>query len=135
VVGSGGGFDGDAVAECGELGDVVAHPAFDVDPAGVVVGSEVVEASGWVTQQLPDDDKDGAGDRNQCLELAAAFDDAPLALAEKGVGPGGRSSGLAKGALQVRVALAGLAAACHGSGLNGSRAQFRPRHQVCGGGN
>jgi hypothetical protein len=44
VFGSGGGFDGDPVAEGGELGDVVTHAAFDVDAAGVVVGSEVMEA-------------------------------------------------------------------------------------------
>src|SRR4026207_1708140 len=34
VFGSGGGFDGDPVAEGGELGDVVTHAAFDVDAAG-----------------------------------------------------------------------------------------------------
>jgi hypothetical protein len=28
--GSGGGFEGDSVAHCGELGDVTTHPAFDV---------------------------------------------------------------------------------------------------------
>src|ERR1700682_4779207 len=38
VGGSGGGFEGDSEAQRGELGDVVAHPAFDVDPGDVVVG-------------------------------------------------------------------------------------------------
>ena len=39
--GLGGGFEGDSVAHGGELGDVVAHPAFGGDADGVVVGSEV----------------------------------------------------------------------------------------------
>jgi len=47
-LGLGGGFERDPVAHGGELGDVVAHPAFEVDAAGVVVGSEVVEAGGPV---------------------------------------------------------------------------------------
>ena len=74
-VGLGGGFEGDPVAHRGELGDVVAHPAFDVDAAGVVVGSEVVEAGGGVVEQVPDDDEDGARDRHEGLEFAAAFDE------------------------------------------------------------
>ena len=44
---------------------MVAHPAFEVDAAGVVVGSEVVEAGGGVGQEVPDDDENGAGDRDQ----------------------------------------------------------------------
>ena len=67
-----------------------------VDAAGVVVGSEVVEAGGGVGEQVPDDDQDGAGDRDQGLELAAALDDAPVAFAEEGVGLGGRGGGLAE---------------------------------------
>ena len=122
VFGSGGGFDGDPVAEGGELGDVVTHAAFDVDVAGVVVGSEVMEAGEGVGEQVPDDDQDGAGDRNQGLELAAAFDDAAVALAEEGVGLGGCGGGLAERALQVGVALAGAAAAGDGPGLDGARA-------------
>ena len=85
VFGSGGGFEGDPVAEGGELGDVVTHAAFDVDAAGVVVGSEVAEAGEGVGEQVPDDDQDGAGDRDQGLELAAALDDAALALAQEGL--------------------------------------------------
>src|SRR5882757_2263084 len=73
VGGSGGGFEGDSVAQGGELGDVVAHAAFDVDAAGVVVGSEVVESGERIRQQLPDDHQNGAGDRNERLELAAAL--------------------------------------------------------------
>ena len=93
-----------------ELGDVVAHPAFDVDAAGVVVGSEVAEAGCRIVEQVPDDDEDGAGDRDERLEFAAAFDDAPVAFAEEGVGLGGGGGGLAERPFQVGVALAGLAA-------------------------
>ena len=111
---SGGGFEGDAVAHRDQLGDVVAVLAFGVDAAGVVVGAEVAEAGGGVGEQVPDDDQDGAGDRDEGLEFAAAFDDAPVAFAEEGVGLGGRGGGLAERAFQVGVALAGLAAACRG---------------------
>jgi hypothetical protein len=49
------------------LGDVVAQSAFDGDAVGLVVGAEVAEAGGRVGQQVPDDDQDGAGDRDQGL--------------------------------------------------------------------
>src|SRR6476646_9123477 len=78
----------------------------------------------------PDDDQDGAGDRDQSLELAAALDDTAVAFAEEGVGAGGCGGGLAERAFQVGVAAAGLAATGHRSGLNRARAQFCPRHQV-----
>jgi hypothetical protein len=39
---------------------------------------------------VSDDDHDGAGDGDQGLELAAAFDQASIAFAEEGVGLGGR---------------------------------------------
>ena len=100
VFGSGGGFEGDAVAHRHQLRDVVADLAFGVDPAGVVVGAEVVEPGGGVGEQVPDDDQDGAGDRDQGFEFAAAFDDAPVAFAEEGVGAGGRGSGVAERALR-----------------------------------
>jgi hypothetical protein len=46
VVGSGGGFEGDPVAEGRELGDVVADASLGDDAVGVVIGAEVVEAGG-----------------------------------------------------------------------------------------
>jgi hypothetical protein len=55
---------------------------------GVVVGAKIVEVGSRVGQQVPEDDQDGAGDRDQGLEFAAAFDQAPVALAEEGVGLG-----------------------------------------------
>ena len=82
---SGRGFERDSVTKGGELGDVVAQFSFGDDAAGVVVGSEVVEAGAGIGQQVPDDDQDGAGDGDQRLEFAAAFDDAAVAFAEEGV--------------------------------------------------
>src|SRR5258705_2119153 len=102
VGGSGGGFEGDSVAQGGELGDVVAHAAFDVDAAGVVVGSEIMEPGEGVSEQVADDDQDGAGDRDQGLELAAAFDDAAGALAGGGGRARGRRRGPGQGALLSR---------------------------------
>ena len=82
----------------------------------MVVGTEVVESGGGIGQQLPDDPEDGAGDRDQGLEFAAAFDDAPVAFAEEGVGFGGcGGGGLAERAFQIGVAFAGLAAAADGT--------------------
>ena len=70
--GFGGGYRGDPVAHGGELGDVVAQLAFGADAQGVVVGPEVVEAGEWVGEQVPDDNQDGAGDRDQGLEFAGS---------------------------------------------------------------
>lgn len=126
------GRDGDAVAEGGELGEVAAKLAFGVDVAGVVVGAEVVEPGVCVDQQMPDHDEDGAGDGDEGFELASTFDYSPVAFAEEGVCLGGCGGGLAEHSLEVGVALAGSAAALDRPGLDGARAQFRPRHQVRG---
>src|ERR1700741_1774359 len=134
VVGSGGGFEGDPVAEGGELGDVVADASLGDDAVGVVIGAEVVEAGGGVGEQVPDDDQEGARDRDQGLELAAAFDDAPVAFTQEGGGLGGRGGGVAEHALEVGGGLAGAATAGDRPRLDGARAQFGPRHQVRGGG-
>ena len=53
---------------------------------------------------MPDDDQDGAGDRNQGFELAAAFDQTPVAFAEEGVGFGGCGGGVAECTFEVGVA-------------------------------
>src|SRR5919201_4996877 len=83
---------------------------------------------------MPDDHGDGAGDGDQGLELATAFDDAPVAFAEEGVGPGDRDGGFAERGLEVGVALAGLPGSGPGAGLDGARAQSGPGDQVGGGG-
>jgi hypothetical protein len=104
----------DGVAECFELADEVACSAVFVDAAGVVVGAEVVVAGGRVGEQLPDDDEDRAGDGNERLQFAAAFDEPAVALTEERVRLRGGGGGLAEDAFQVAVALAGRAraAAC-----------------------
>jgi hypothetical protein len=73
--------------------DVAAGLLVLVDAGGVVVGAEVVEAGGGVGQQVPEDDQDGTGDRDEGFELAAAFDQPPVALAEEGVGAGDGGGG------------------------------------------
>ena len=56
-------------------------------PAGVVeVGAEVDGSGLGVGQQVPDDDQDGAADRDDGFLLAAAAGDASVAFAEEGVG-------------------------------------------------
>src|SRR5512133_1052540 len=135
VLSSGGGLgEGDGESECRELSDVAASSAVGVGAARVVVRAEILIAGGWVGQELPDDDQDGAGDGDEGLELAAAFDDAPVAFAEEGVGAGGRGGGLAQDTFQVGVSLTGAPAAAGGPGLDGARAELGPRHQVTGGG-
>ena len=76
----------DVVSERFELVDEVACPAVFVDPADVKVGAEVLVAGGGVGQQVPDDDQDRAFDGDESCELAAATDEAAVALAEEGVG-------------------------------------------------
>src|SRR6266516_5629857 len=102
---SGGRLQGDLVAERLELAHEVAGLAAGVDAAGMVGGAQVVEAGGGVSEQMPDDHQDGAGDRDQGFELADAFDQAAVALAEEGVGLGGGGGGLPECAFEVGVAL------------------------------
>ena len=93
------------------MADVVALLAVGVDAGVVEVGAEVVEAGVGVGEQVPDDDQDGAADRDDGLLLAAAAGDASVAFAEEGVGPAGGDGGLAEDRGQVAVAVAGGAAA------------------------
>jgi hypothetical protein len=91
--------ESDCVAEGFDLADVFASFA-GCDAAGVITGSEVVEADGELFQQVPDDDQDAAGDGNQGFELAAAARDPSVLLAEEGVGAGGCGGGFAEEAIQ-----------------------------------
>jgi hypothetical protein len=63
-VGSSGLGDGDGEAEGLDLPDVVAELAVGVEAGLVVAGAEVGEPGGRIFQQVPDDDQDGAGDRD-----------------------------------------------------------------------
>jgi hypothetical protein len=55
VLVSGGGFEGDSVAECFKLADVVAFLGVGVDVSVVVVDAEVVEPGVGVGKEVPDD--------------------------------------------------------------------------------
>jgi hypothetical protein len=104
---SGGGFEGDLVAKGLELADVVALGALSVDAGVVEAGAQIVEAGGRVGQQVPDDDQDGAADRDDGLLAAPPAGDAPVALAQEGVGPAGDHGRLAQHPGQLRVAVPG----------------------------
>jgi len=111
AVGSGGGLEGDGVAEGFELADVVVLAAFGVDAGGVEPGAEVVEAGVWVAQQVPGDHEDGAAGGDDRAFGAAAAGDAPVPFAEEGVSFGGAGGGVAQDGGQVGVAVAGGALA------------------------
>ncbi|AWK10418.1 hypothetical protein DDQ41_17645 [Streptomyces spongiicola] len=59
------------MAEGGELADEVAGLAGGIEVLGVPVGAEVAVAGGGVVQEVPDRDQDGAGDGDQCFEVAS----------------------------------------------------------------
>jgi hypothetical protein len=61
------GCEGDFESECLQLPDVVAGFEVCVDAAGVIAGAEVVVAGSGVGEQVPDDDQDGPGDRDECF--------------------------------------------------------------------
>ena len=102
---SGCGGEGDGVAEGFELADVAADLAVGVDGGDVVVRAEVVVAGGAVGEQVPDDDEQGAGDGDECFELAAAADQAAVAFAEEGAGFAGGCGGVAEDAFETSDAL------------------------------
>jgi hypothetical protein len=66
---------------------VVALATLGVDAGLVEVGAEIAEADGGVGQPVPDDDQDGAADRDDGPLGAATAGQAPVALAKEGVGP------------------------------------------------
>ena len=65
-----------------ELVDEVADLAALVDAAGVIVGTQVLEAGGGVGEQVPDDHQDLGGRPRPGLALADAPDQAAVALAQ-----------------------------------------------------
>jgi hypothetical protein len=90
---SGGGVEGDLVAEGFQLADVVALDAFGTGAGVVEAGTEVVEPGLWVGQQVPGDDQDGPADRDDRSLLAASTGDPPVAFPQEGIGlPSGDGS-------------------------------------------
>src|SRR4051795_1959731 len=108
---SGGGFEGDLVAEGFEVADVFPLAAFGAEPVGVEVRAEVVEVGVGVGEQVPDDGQDRAADRDQGLLGPAAAGQPSITLAEEGPGAPGADRDLSLDAGQVAVAVpsAGLA--------------------------
>lgn len=75
---SGCGGEGDGVAECFELSDVVVFTGFGVGVAVEVLGTEVVEPGVRVLQEVPDDDEDGTADSDDGAFLAPSFGQPPM---------------------------------------------------------
>src|SRR5580700_7039080 len=75
--GSGGGLEGDGVAEGFELADVVLLAALGVDAGGIVAGAEVAEAGVGVGEQVPGDHQDRAAEGDDGSLGAAAAGDPP----------------------------------------------------------
>src|SRR3954468_2122452 len=108
---SGGGVEGDLVAQRFQLVDVLALATVDAEPVGVEVSAEVAELGVRMEQQVPDDGQDRAADRHQGLLGSAAAGQASVALAEEGLGAAGADCGLAEDAGEVAVAVPGAAGA------------------------
>ena len=111
--------DGHVEAEGLDLPDVVADLAVGIGAGLVVAGAEVGEPGGRVSEQMPDDDQEGAGDGDLGLGLATAAGDPAVALAEEGGGAGRVGRGLAEGPAQPGIALAFLPGPRPGAGLAG----------------
>src|SRR5215472_7819815 len=80
-----------------QLMDEAADLAMVVHPGDVEVGTKIAKTGVRIRKQVPDDDQDGAGYRNQCLELARPLDETSVAFSQEGVGPGRRCCRLAQG--------------------------------------
>src|SRR4029450_8434387 len=128
---SGGGFEGDLVAEHLQLADVVALGALSVEAGVIEANAEVVEMGLWVGQQVPGDDQDGPADRDDRSFLATSTGDPPVAFTEKGIGLAGGAGDLAEHTSEVGVAVPGRSAALAlAGGLLDTRGELGPGDQV-----
>src|SRR6185437_5190253 len=82
----GGGSECDRVAEGFELSNVAALLGSRID-------AQIPISGVWVVQQVPDDDQDGATDRDDCSGLSAASGNAAVAGGEECVCLGGADGG------------------------------------------
>jgi hypothetical protein len=91
------GLEDDLLAgEVLELADQVTFAASLIDPGPVEVGSEVVVVGLRVGEQVPDDGEDRVAHGDDRAMLAAASDQAPVTLAQEGVGARDRGDDLAE---------------------------------------
>ncbi|WP_123975284.1 hypothetical protein [Streptomyces sp. Ag109_O5-1] len=79
------------MAESLKPADEVAGLAGGVEMALVPVGPEFLVGGVRFVDQVPGDDEYRAGEGDQGFGMSSAFDDAPVAGAEEGVGAGGGS--------------------------------------------
>jgi hypothetical protein len=100
-----------------ELADQVTFAASLVDLGPVEVGPEISIAGLRVGEQMPHDGQDRVAHRDDRALLPAASGQAPVALAEEGVGACQCGDDLAQGGGQPRIAPAGGAASLGAGGL------------------
>src|SRR6266542_3511427 len=127
---SGGGLEGDCVAECFELLDEPAGAVFGGVAPGEPVGAEFAEGDA-VAGDVVVGDQDVVAGGADCFRVAAAAADLPVVGGEVGVlAVGGGVGGLGEGCAQPGVAGAGLAGAASVAGLVGAGADTGPGDEV-----
>lgn len=104
-MGSGRGNERDRVAEGFELSNVTALLGSRIDVSLVMIDAQILVASVWIFQQVPDDHQDGAPDRNHRPGLTTTSGDAPVAGCQERVRLAGAHGCLTQDAGQVRAAV------------------------------
>src|SRR6266498_3934911 len=132
VSGSGGGLEGDGVAERFELVDEPAGAVLNRVAAGEPVGAEFAEGDALADDVVVGDEDVVAGGADRfCVAAAAA--DLPVVGGEVGVlAAGGGAGGLGQRLAQPAVAVAGLAGAASAAGGVEAGADGRPGDEVLG---
>src|SRR5215218_5578142 len=129
---SGGGLEGDGVAECFELFDEPAGAVFGGVAPGEPVGAEFAEGDAVAGDVVVGDQDVVAGGADR-FRVAAATADLPVVGGEVGVlGAGGGVGGLGGGCAQPAVAVAGFAGAASVAGLVGAGADRGPGDEALG---
>src|SRR5213592_880069 len=132
VSGSGGGLEGDGVAECFELADEPVGAVLDRVAAGEPVGAEFAEGDAVGDDVVVRDEDVVAGGADR-FRVAAAAADLPVVGGEVGVlAAGGGAGGLGQRLAQPAVAVAGLAGAASATRGVEAGADGRPGDEVLG---
>jgi hypothetical protein len=122
VTGSGGGLEGDLVAERLELADEAAGSMLGRVASCEPVGTELAVGDA-VADDVVVGDEDVVAGRPDRFGLSAAAADLPVVGGDVAVlGAGGAAGGVGQGLAQPGVAVAGLAGAALGAGLGGAGA-------------